>query len=142
MYKIYSISSQKEPNIIRYIGVTKQSLNKRLQGHLWTALHPKSQSRFMKWMDKNQKCNIVQLEMADTELQALELEDFYITKHKDTVMNRHVGIRRTPVQIGNNVFTSLNKAAKYHKVSLSTIKKAVEKGYFVFSENCNLLVGR
>lgn len=44
--KIYTLSSTRNPDDIRYVGKTKQSLNRRLQGHKTDAKKYKSQSIF------------------------------------------------------------------------------------------------
>lgn len=44
--KIYTLSSTREPNNVRYVGKTKQSLKRRLNGHLCDAKKAKSEGQF------------------------------------------------------------------------------------------------
>lgn len=54
--KIYTLSSTREPNNVRYVGKTKQSLKRRLNGHLCDAKKAKSEGRFTihnyNWINK------------------------------------------------------------------------------------------
>lgn len=54
--KIYTLSSTRDPNNIRYVGKTKQTLNRRLQGHLCDARKSKKsgyyQNHNYNWINK------------------------------------------------------------------------------------------
>ena len=74
--KIYTLSSSRNPNEIRYVGKTKQTLKRRLQGHICCAKKAKAEGKVT-----NHTYNWInhELELGNTiiieELDSMEFEE-------------------------------------------------------------------
>jgi len=90
--KIYTLSSTREPNNVRYVGKTKQSLKRRLNGHLCDAKKAKSEGRFTihnyNWINKelSEGYTIIISEIDSREFDVDEdwkwLEQYWISQFK------------------------------------------------------------
>jgi len=84
-YKIYYLSSSKKPDEIRYVGLTKLSLERRLYFHVKNIKQGNSHKN--NWIKKNiiskNEIHIQLLENNLTEKQAREKEVFYIKHYKE-----------------------------------------------------------
>ncbi len=85
LFKIYFLSSSIEPTNIRYIGITKQTLNARLCKHINISKQLKNYKDC--WIQKHLKLNntilITELENVSTEELAKQKEIFYIKYYRD-----------------------------------------------------------
>lgn len=84
MYKIYGLTSQKDENIIKYVGLTSKSLEHRLKQHIYTSTK-KNKNRYTKkeaWIknriDSGYQIEIIELESDLTKEQAMDLEIAWI----------------------------------------------------------------
>lgn len=90
--KIYTLSSTREPNNIRYVGKTKQTLKRRLQGHLCDANKAKRIGNYKNynynWINKeiSEGYNIIILELDSENFSEIEnwkwLEQYWISQCK------------------------------------------------------------
>lgn len=85
MYKIYGLTSEKDKNIIKYVGLTSKLLSKRLKQHIYTSTK-KNKNKYSKkeaWI-KNRISNgfeikIFELESDLTKQEAIDLEISWIS---------------------------------------------------------------
>lgn len=91
-YKVYYLYDKLEPEIPRYIGLTKQWLCKRLSYHIYTTFNKEQGSDRDKWIKDigRKRVGIEMIELLPietTKYEAFEIENYYINKHKDTITN-------------------------------------------------------
>lgn len=123
MYKIYVLKDNK--NIIKYVGITKNSLKTRLNGHISRSNRGVEFTHKSNWikslLKENIKPIIEELESVDTEVEALNREIFWIKYFKD------LGVKLTNTTDGGNA-SNMNDYIK-HKLSL--IKKEGYRNGFI-----------
>lgn len=106
MYKIYGLYSGRSFTDIRYIGITKQKLSRRLTGHVSAAKKDRIKKIFVwrshvyNWINKeledNFKIYIKLLEKGIPEHRAIHKERYYI------LMYRSLGYNLTNIESGGN----------------------------------------
>lgn len=89
MYKIYVLKDDK--NHIKYVGITKNSLKTRLNGHISKSKRNVEFTHKTNWikslLNENVKPTIEEIESVDTEIEALNREIFWIKHFKELGCN-------------------------------------------------------
>lgn len=116
-YKIYAL---KEPNtdIIKYVGITKKDLKKRLYSHLHTHTSKSLDDWFNYLKSKNLTPEIILLEEFEGE-ENNKKEVFYMNKYKDTILNKNFKIHNISYIEKNKYFPTIynERIKKYAKIS-------------------------
>jgi hypothetical protein len=127
LYNIYTLSSNVEPNNIRYVGVTVNNLQIRFAQHKYNALHNKS-TKVSKWMYKNLKNNnqilIRLLETVEEDVWSLT-EKYWISQFKTwgfSLLNIQEGGEGVMLKNRRNV-TGLQASIDAHKISVVQLDK-------------------
>lgn len=114
-HKIYAL---KEPNtdIVKYIGITKHSLDFRLYTHLHSHTSKSLDNWFKELKNKNMTPEIILLEDFDGE-KTNEKEVFYMNKYKDTILNKNFKIHNISYIETDKYFSTIynERIKKYAK---------------------------
>lgn len=126
-WKIYGLKSK--DNIIRYIGLTKRSLNKRLSEHKYY-----KNRCLTEWMiENNKEIFIVLIEDNINSLEEANIKEiFWIKFYKENLLNRTNGgdgIFGKKHSIESKKKISSSKKGKYHTEYTKNLMSITRKGY-------------
>jgi len=138
--KIYGLYDPRDPEIIRYVGKTQMTIQKRLQGHIDEARSNKSKTYKIHWIQKLLKENIKPLikvlEFCD-ENNWQEKEIFWIAKLNNltnsTIGGEIIGCRNVPIvkysKYGKLIcfYDSIEDAVIENKIDRGAINSALQR---------------
>lgn len=151
MYKIYTLSLISEPEIVRYVGLTKRSLRQRLWQH--THYAKVSKNKRANWIGKHKGDILIkEIDFCNSVEEANKLEVNYIKLYKacganlingtdggertvytnSKISSRNIPIIQYDLQGKTiNTFESLTKASKSTGYSISVISQSLNTGSIV-----------
>lgn len=134
-YKVYSLSDPTD-NIIKYIGITKQYLCKRLENHIYISKNHTKKDQKDIWITQllnNQiKPKIQLLELIDNKEDAYKAEEKYINLYKVNLLNKQKNIfytNKSKKNYGKEYFKKNKEKIMLYQKEYNIINKEKRKNY-------------